>query len=199
VIASLSGTIIRSTPGEVVIEVGGVGYLVRVPMSTFVGLPPVDGAVRLSIVTIIREDEFSLYGFLTLGEENLFKLLQSVTGVGPKLALKIISGLDPLRLRNALIEGDLAMLTTISGVGKKVAERLVVELRDKAADVKGLDGAKPVELPKGVKALSEAIDALCGLGYPAKTATQAVESVSDQELSIEETIRAALKYLAPKR
>ncbi len=199
-IASLSGEVERLVTGEVVVNVGGVGYLVSVPLSTFATLPEVGKAVKLNIVTVVKEDEISLYGFATMPEERIFKLLQGVNGVGPKLALKILSGLDPARLSDALGKGDVAMLTSISGVGKKLAERLVVELRDKVGAIEGFEGLGPgaggVLQTTGE---SEAADALTGLGYPAKVARRAVEAAAKEGMGVEEIVREALKMLAPKR
>lgn len=197
-IASLTGVVERATPGAVVLAVGGVGYLVNVPLSTYVRLPPVGETARLLTVMVVREDEISLYGFSSDAEQWLFTLLQEVTGVGPKLALKILSGMEPKRLRDALSSGDLAMLSSISGVGKKLAQRLVVELRDK---VGASDGSDPTTLPAGgaAVAINEAAEALAALGYQPRVAKRAVEAAAQAGMSVEEVVREALKLLAPKR
>jgi len=197
-IASLSGIIERSAPGQIVLNVGGVGYLLHVPLSTFTRLPGVGEAASLSTVMVVREDEISLYGFSSEAEQGLFTLLQEVTGVGPKLALKILSGLEPLRLRDALSRGDLALLSSISGVGKKLAQRLVVELKEKAGAVSG------VELPElaakaPAPAETEATEALVSLGYPPRVARRAVDAAFRESMGVEEAVREALKFLAPKR
>lgn len=192
-IASLSGRLERASPGEVVVEVGGVGYRVRVPLSTYAGLPAPGSEARLRVVTVVREDELSLYGFATAEEEALFALMQGVSGVGPKLALKILSGLAADALAHALASGDLRALTAVPGVGRKLAERLVLELRDKV-----LAPAQPK--PVRPRADEDALEALVGLGYPAKTAQQALEKArAGGASSLEEMVREALRSLAPKR
>lgn len=196
-IASLFGVLERSSPGEIVVDVAGVGYRVRVSLSTYASLPPVGSQARLRVVTVVREDEISLYGFGTAEEEGLFGLLQGVSGVGPKLALKILSGLSADALAQALATGDLRALTAVPGVGKKLAERLVLELRDKvvagAALVSGTrHGRSRVD--------DDALEALVGLGYPAKTAQQALEKARGAGvLKLEDLVREALRSLAPRR
>ncbi len=195
-IASLTGRLEHGEPGDLIIDVGGVGYLVHVPMYTLTKLPPAGNEVFLLITTVVREDEISLYGFGSQEEKWLFSLMRNVSGVGPKLALKILSGIDPLRLIEGLGSGDTALLGTISGVGKKLAQRLVVELRDKVGEVGGIVATVGVSAP----AEAEAIDALVSLGYPPKTARKAVEAVAADEAQETETlVRQALQRLAVKR
>lgn len=196
-IASLSGILERSSPGEVIVDVGGVGYRVRVPLSTYASLPPPGNAAKLRIVTVVREDEMSLYGFASPGEEGLFGLMQGVTGVGPKLALKILSGLSADALAQALAKGDIRALTTIPGVGRKLAERLVLELREKITAL-----AIPVSESRSGRSRvdDDALEALSGLGYPAKTAQQALERArAGGATRLEDLVREALRSLAPKR
>lgn len=197
-IASLTGLVEKASPGQLILNVGGVGYLVHVPMSTFVRLPPVGETARVSTVTIVREDEISLYGFATDAEQWLFTLLQEVTGVGPKLALKILSGIEPQKLRDALAGRDTAMLTSISGVGKKLAERLVLELKDKVGQIQGIEQVGP-STQVSTPVAQEAAEALTALGYPLRVAKKAVEAAFTESMSVEETVRQALKLLAPKR
>lgn len=197
-IASLTGIIERSEPGQVVLNVGGVGYLVSVPMPTFMRLPGVGETARLAIITVVREDEISLYGFSSEGEERLFRLLQEVTGVGPKLALKILSGMDAGKLSEAIGGGDAAMLATLPGVGKKLAQRLIVELRDKVGAIPTLDGGAVSTVKVGPVG-AEALEALTGLGYPPRVAKRAVEESMADGMGVEEVVKAALKRLAPKR
>lgn len=194
-IASLSGLLERSSPGEIVLDVGGVGYRVRVPLSTYASLPAPGEQARLRVVTVVREDEISLYGFATGEEEGLFALMQGVSGVGPKLALKILSGLSAGALGHALAAGDLRALTAVPGVGRKLAERLVLELREKVAPT----GAAPGKTVRG-RTEDDAQEALVGLGYPAKTARQALEKAREAGASsLEEMVREALRSLAPRR
>ncbi|PLX40103.1 MAG: Holliday junction branch migration protein RuvA [Deltaproteobacteria bacterium] len=199
-IAALTGKVIRSAPGEVVVDVGGVGYRVHTSLATFSRIPGIGGEVSLRISTVVREDEISLYGFAAEEEEWFFTLLQGVSGVGPKLALKILSGIELARLRDGLSSGDTKLLTTISGVGKKMAERMVVELRDKVGAEMSVSSLSVVG--HSVGGVSEAVDALLSLGYQQKVARQAVETVAASEegpFPVEEMVRRALKTLAPKR
>lgn len=196
-IASLTGIVERSEPGQVVLNVHGVGYLVSVPMPTFMRLPGVGETARLSVITVVREDEISLYGFSSEGEERLFNLLREVTGVGPKLALKILSGMDARRLSEAIGGGDAAMLATLPGVGKKLAQRLIVELREKVGSIPTLDSSTGAVRAGPVS--TEAMEALAALGYPPRVAKRAVEESIADGLGVEDVVKAALKRLAPKR
>jgi len=196
VIASLSGRVERSVPGQVVVDVGGVGYRVHVPLSTFAALPGAGRECRLRVVTVVREEEISLYGFATAEEEELFRLLQGVNGVGPRLALKVLSGLSASNLRQALAAADYGMLTTVPGVGKRLAERLVVELRDKV----GAPGDTAAPAPAEDRTTAEALEALMALGYPQKTARRAVDAARAAGATVlEEVVREALRGLAGKR
>src|SRR5208283_5626101 len=130
-IGSLRGNLIDKRANQVLLEVGGVGYQVQIPLSTFAGLGALHAETMLLIHTHVREDQFSLYGFLTAREKHCFELLISASGVGPSLALKILSGMGLDQLIPAIRKGDLAQLVRIPGVGRKTAERIVVELRDK--------------------------------------------------------------------
>ncbi len=196
-IASLSGRVERASPGEVVIDVGGVGYRALVSLTTFAELPAPGRECRLRVVTVVREDEITLYGFTTADEEELFRLLQGVTGVGPRLALKILSGLSVSALRRALAVADLATLTRISGVGKKLAERLALELKGKLGAPGEAAGTVP-GAPRG--AGDEALEALESLGYPRKTAEAALETArSGGAATLETLVRDALRALAPRR
>src|ERR1700739_3755354 len=132
-IAQLRGKLEDKRPNQVLVDVGGVGYLVHVPLSTFYSLGELHSGVTLLVYTHVREDTIALYGFLTAREKQLFELLISASGVGPVLALKILSGMSVDDLVPAIRAGDLARLTRIPGVGRKTAERMVVELRDKLA------------------------------------------------------------------
>lgn len=195
-IASLAGRVERSTPGQVVVDVGGVGYRVHVPLSTYAVLPGVGRECRLRVVTVVREDEIRLFGFATAEEEEFFGLLQGVTGVGPKLALKVLSGVNAGTLRAALAQGDLGVLCSVPGIGKRLAERLVVELRDKVGPV--LEGAA-APADQG-QAEADALEALVALGYPAKVARRALEAAGKAGVDgVEELVREALRGLAGKR
>ena len=142
-IAQLRGTLADKRPNQILVDVGGVGYLVHIPVSTFYALGDLHSNVTLLIHTQVREDAISLYGFLSSREKHLFELLISASGVGPVLALKILSGMSVDDLVPAVRSGDLVRLTRIPGVGRKTAERMVVELRDKLAAMETPEAARP--------------------------------------------------------
>jgi holliday junction DNA helicase RuvA len=196
VIARVEGVLIEKTPEAVVLDVHGVGYELRVPLSTFFELPDEGKTVRLRVHTHVREDAFLLFGFGTELERTLFRLLIGASGVGPKLALAILSGLPSDKLIAALRQGNLAALVGIPGVGKKTAERIVVELRDRVA---GLEvtaaGTEPPRAPRDDAAAS-AESALVNLGYARGHAEQAVRRALDalpESPSIEVLIKEALR------
>src|SRR6202047_3161220 len=141
-IGQLRGHLADKRPNQVLVDVGGVGYLVQVPLSTFASLGELHTEVTLLIHTHVREDAFALYGFLSSREKHFFELLLSASGVGPSLALKILSGRSVEKLRPAIRNSDLGRLTRIPGVGRKTAERMVVELKDKL-DAVAIEAAKP--------------------------------------------------------
>lgn len=168
-IARLSGTLLERQPGRIVLDVHGVGYEVQVPVPTFAQLPAVGAALTLLVHTHVREDAMQLYGFATPAEKQLFEKLITVNGVGPRLALAILSGLAPEALGAAIRQGDLARLTAIPGVGRKTAERLVVELRDKLPAA--LETAAAAPLPG---AAEDVVSAMVNLGYAEALAAKAV-------------------------
>ncbi len=194
-IARIEGALVEKSPEAVVLDVNGVGYEVRVPLSTFFELPDEGKIVRLRIHTHVREDAFQLFGFISETERALFRLLLATSGVGPKLALAILSGLPVAKLVAALRAGDLASLTGIPGVGKKTAERMLLELRDK---VLGLDVETRPERPAVPDSAAAAESALCNLGYPRPHAERAVRRAlevlpegASLEALIKESLRAA--------
>ena len=136
-IAHLSGTLLAKAPQSVIIDNGGIGYEVTVPLSTFYALPEKDGKVSLHIYTHVREDALMLFGFYTPLEKEIFTMLISVSGIGPKLATNILSGIGPEELLEAMARGDTARMQSIPGIGKKTSERIALELRDKAMKLKG--------------------------------------------------------------
>ncbi len=200
-IAQLSGRILRKGPQEVVVETAGVGYRVAIPLSTFYRLAPEDGEVSLRIHTHVREDALQLFGFLTAREHELFERLISVSGVGPKLATSILSGIEADDLTEALRDSDVARLTRIPGVGKKTAERLVVELRDKMPAV--LPGGDADAEPRGgagtVKA--DLVSALANLGYSRPEAERGVDKAlrEDPAGRFEDLLRRSLQLLSGAR
>jgi Holliday junction DNA helicase RuvA len=196
-ISYLFGKLVHKTPTELVIDVNGVGYQVNIPLSTFEQLENADGEIKILTYLHVREDLMQLYGFATEAERELFRLLISVSGVGPKMAQGILSGLSTPELRQAILDGNLAALTSISGVGRKTAERLVIELRDKLAKT---DVAESVPIPssKQLKVRAEAVVALMSLGHSRQSAEKALLAVmketTEKELSVEELIKRALRH-----
>src|SRR5579875_2926902 len=169
-IAHLRGRLFSKSPGQAIVEAGGVGYDVTISIPTFTALPPEGAEVSLHIHTQVREDILALYGFLDRQEKRLFERLITVSGVGPKLAVTILSGLNPERTVAAIRAQDHATLTRIPGVGKKLAERLVVELKDKLEDM----AAAPAPAPAG-PAAEDVLSALVNLGYQKPAAQKAIE------------------------
>jgi Holliday junction DNA helicase RuvA len=194
-IAQLRGTLGDKRPNQVLVDVGGVGYLVHIPLSTFYALGDLHANVTLLIHTQVREDAIALYGFLSAREKHLFELLISASGVGPVLALKILSGMSVDDLVPAVRSGDLARLTRIPGVGRKTAERMIVELRDKLAAMEiPEDARKPVTPTDGG---DEVVFALTNLGYDRSVAENAVEAVRNNgnAIDFEPLLRASLHRL----
>ena len=176
-IGYLRGQLVDKRPNQVLVDVNGVGYVVSIPLSTFYSLDELHGDVTLLVHTHLREDSIALYGFLTAREKQFFELLISASGVGPSLALKILSGMSVDELLPAIRVGDLVRLTRIPGVGRKTAERIVVELRDKLA---AMEAPQPERVtPAGRTQLeSDVVSALLNLGYDRRAAEKAVEEVA---------------------
>jgi Holliday junction DNA helicase RuvA len=192
-IGSLRGKLIEKRPNQVLLEVGGVGYLVQIPLSTFTALGPLHAESSLLIHTHVREDAFSLYGFLTAREKYCFELLISASGVGPSLALKILSGMGLDELIPAIRKGDLAKLVKIPGVGRKTAERMVVELRDKLAAVDVPETGKPATKSQ---LESDVSSALINLGYDEREVENALaKSRRPENADFETLLRASLQIL----
>jgi holliday junction DNA helicase RuvA len=192
-IGSLRGKLIEKRPNQVLLEVGGVGYLVQIPLSTFTSLGPLHAESSLLIHTHVREDAFSLYGFLTAREKHCFELLISASGVGPSLALKILSGMGLDELIPAIRKGDLAQLVKIPGVGRKTAERMVVELRDKLAAVDTPEAGKPATKSQLEADVSSA---LINLGYDEREVESAItKSRRPENGDFETLLRASLQIL----
>ncbi len=196
-IGRISGTLLEKNPPELLIEVAGLGYEVDAPMSTFYDLPAVGDPVVLHVHQIVREDAQLLFGFGTLDERALFRSLLKVNGVGARVALAILSGMSVDDFSVCVMRDDITALTRIPGIGRKTAERLVVEMRDK------LPEALPTTPPQESQgepfvvagsARTQATDALVALGYKATEATKLIDRLdSDENSSVEDLIRAALK------
>jgi len=188
-IAHLSGTLIQKQPNSVVIDVGGVGYEVFIPTTTFTAMPNAGAEVSLDIHTHVREDALSLYGFSSRQERRVFERLISISGIGPKLAVTILSGGSVEGLVGAIRRGDLARLTSIPGVGKKTAERIVVELKDKLKEFTE-EPAKPV-------VETDVLSALENLGYSRPMAEAAVRRAAngDEDAAFDVLFKRALQIL----
>ena len=183
-----------------IIDVGGIGYEVLVPLSTFYQLPDESESASLYIYTHVREDTLALFGFHTRLERNIFMMLISVSGIGPKLAVNILSGIGPQELLDAMARSDSLRLQAIPGVGKKTAERIVLELKDRALKTLGQEEpAAPIPMGgEGRPMIDDAISALLNLGYSTKMAQSALEKARSQvkEKTLENMIREALRILA---
>jgi Holliday junction DNA helicase RuvA len=198
-IGQLRGRLAEKRPNQVLVDVGGVGYLVQVPLSSYAALGELHTEVTLLIHTHVREDALALYGFVSSREKHLFEMLLSASGVGPSLALKILSGMSVEELVPAIRGSDLGRLTKIPGVGRKTAERMVVELKDRLEAVV-LETQKPaMASPAGAEA--DVISALVNLGYDARTADAAASEAKSEvgTSNFEKLLRVALQALsAPK-
>lgn len=200
-IGQLRGTILEKQPPQLVVEVQGVGYEVDAPMSTFYALPDVGANVTLLTHMVVREDAHLLYGFITREERTLFKTLLKVNGVGPRLALTILSSISPELFVQSVLNNDTASLVRMPGVGKKTAERLVIEMRDKLdtwTQKPVLAGEGAVVAKESVtrhRVLQDAIAALVSLGYKAPEANRMVTKLDDGQATSEALIRRALQEM----
>jgi Holliday junction DNA helicase RuvA len=195
-IGQLRGRLAEKRPNQVLVDVGGVGYLVQVPLSTYAALGELHTEVTLLVHTHVREEALALYGFVSSREKHLFELLLSASGVGPTLALKILSGMSVEELVPAIRGSDLARLTRIPGVGRKTAERMVVELKDRLEAV-AAETEKPVAAsPAGIEA--DVVSALVNLGYEARAAESAVAEALRESgaANFEKLLRGALQALS---
>lgn len=196
-IARLCGKLIDKQPPELLVDVGGVGYEVLAPMSTVFSLPAIGDPVTLLTHFHVREDAQVLYGFLTTAERSLFRSLIKVNGIGAKMALAVLSSMSPGEFSLCVQNGDVSALTRVPGIGKKTAERLVVEMRDKLTDLGTIPiaaGAASEGLPAAAgDPAAEARQALEALGYKAQDAAKMIKKVASADHSAEELIRLALK------
>jgi Holliday junction DNA helicase RuvA len=194
-IAHLRGKLIYKQPGQAVVEAGGVGYDIAISVPTFTALPSIGAEASLHIHTQVSEDQIALYGFLDPQEKRLFERLITVSGVGPKLAIKMLSGLSPEHTVQAIRAQDHAQLTRIPGVGKKLAERLVVELKDKLDDFAVAPTRATVQGP----AVDDVLSALTNLGYHRAASEKAIEQAIAKEKSLagdfDALFRGALKII----
>jgi holliday junction DNA helicase RuvA len=200
-IAHLRGSILDKHPNRIVLDVNGVGYEVFVPLSTFYGLGEPGTGTALRIHTHVREDAFVLYGFATQLEQDLFERLIGVSGIGPKVALAVLSGIEPEELIRAIERGDLARLTAIPGVGKKTSERIVLELKDRLPRAAVVAAAVGVAEPEAPVLRDDVVSALVNLGYHRPLAEKAAEAAikiigSASDASFERVLKQALREVA---
>jgi Holliday junction DNA helicase RuvA len=196
VIAHLSGTLLDKQIQRLIVDVGGVGYDVQVPLSTFYAVGDLGAPVALRIHTHVREDALQLFGFATALEQTLFERLIATSGIGPKVALAILSGIEPEGLVRAIRDADLGRLTSIPGVGRKTAERLIVELKDRLPKIAETALTGPAAGADDLRA--DVLSALANLGYQRAAAERAFDRVLPKAESrdFEEVLRAILKDLA---
>lgn len=198
-ISYLDGRLVKALPTQVEVEVGGVGYEVFIPMSTYDQLPAPPAGVRLLTHLVVREDAHLLYGFATDDERALFRLLiNSVSGVGPRLALAVLSGMSVRGFRAAVVSNDAALIARVKGLGKKTAEKIVVELRDKVGVSAAWEAASAEHAPSPeARAINDAVLALIALGYKQAEAHRAAKAAldADPKASVEALVREALKRL----
>ena len=200
-IAHLHGTIHEKHPNRIVLDVHGVGYDVFVPLSTFYVLGDPGTAIALRIHTHVREDALTLYGFATLLEQELFERLIGVSGIGPRLALAVLSGIEPIDLIRAIERGDLARLTAIPGVGKKTSERIVLELKDRLPRAQAAAIAAAGAPPEAPVMRDDVVSALVNLGYHRPLAEKAADAAvttlgRSPDAGFERALRQALRELA---
>ena len=204
-IAHLSGTLLSKQPNSVILDVGGVGYEVNIPVSTFYDLEEEGSSVKLRIYTHVREDTLQLFGFKTIRERELFLKVISVSGIGPSLGIKLLSGMSADEMIASIRTNNLAKLTLIPGIGRKTAERLVMELRDKVATLSSTgmeeelgtrETGPPVSTEDSMRA--DVLSALLNLGYQRSSAEKAVNAAVDEggDISVELILRRSLRKLA---
>ena len=197
-IARLRGTLIEKLPSRIVVDVGGVGYDVQVPLSTFYGLGEPGATVALRIHTHVREEAIALFGFSTALEQDLFERLIAVSGIGPKLGLAVLSGIEPADLVRAIRTQDVARLTKIPGIGKKTAERIGLELKDRLP----LAATQPAEpaatAPRPEDQLKDdLLSALTNLGYQSAVAEKTIDKIiaAEPDAEFEQALRQALRFM----
>jgi Holliday junction DNA helicase RuvA len=194
-IAFLRGRVLDKQPNLIIVDVQGIGYEVRVPLSTYYDIGEVGSDVALRIHTHVREEALQLYGFLTVLEQQLFERLIAISGIGPKLAVAVLSGIEPQELVDAVQRGDVARLTGIPGIGRKTAERILLELKDRLAHVVA-PAAAGDSAPAG-RVRDDVLSALQNLGYHRPLAEKAVDAAlaSARSLDFEHGLKAALREL----
>ena len=192
-IGSLIGLIKEKTPSSILLEVNGIGYEIAVPLSTSFQLPNVGESAYLLTHLVVREDQHSLYGFATDEERKLFRALIKISGVGAKLAITILSGTNVNGFIQSVVNEDIDALVHLPGIGKKTAERLVVEMKDKVSEISSDENS--LSQSNENSAVAEAMNALVNLGYKTKDAKTILDKIESEGLTVEELIRQALKSL----
>jgi Holliday junction DNA helicase RuvA len=197
-IGFLHGTLVDALPTQATIEVGGVGYEVLIPLSSYDKLPPAGQAVKLLTHLVVREDSHTLYGFMSSAERDLFRLLiNTVSGIGPKIALNVLSGISVVAFRGAVATGDVKVLSQVSGVGRKTAERMVVELKDRIGAAGAWEAASAQRALSGPdQRVNDAVLALMALGFKQLEAHDSVrrtQTALGPQATVEELVRACLK------
>jgi len=192
-IGSVRGRITAKTPPQLTVDVGGIGYELEAPMSTFFHLPAIGQEVSLLTHLVVREDAHVLYGFGSESERRLFRSLIKVSGVGPKIALALLSGISVEAFSRCVVNEDITALTKVPGIGRKTAERLIVEMRDRLKDSQTPASVGIAPVPVGASPESEAFGALVALGYRPAEATRLLKAVGPGTHSTEELIRRALQ------
>jgi Holliday junction DNA helicase RuvA len=188
-IAGLRGRVVAQGEDHIILEVGGIGFLVHVPR-TLLGQPSsLEGELRLHTHLHVRENELSLYGFASREELAFFQLLLGVSGIGPKVGLGILSWASPAELQRAILQGDIEALMEIPGIGRRSAERLVLDLREK------IEGEAPIPMVSLSPGDAEVLEVLLALGYTRQEAESALQSISESDAPLEERIRQALQYM----
>ncbi len=195
-IAHLRGTLLSKSPNQAIVECAGVGYDVAISVATFTALPAEGGEARLFIYTRVAEDQLALFGFAERTEKRLFERLLTISGIGPRLAITVLSGIDAARLVTAIRSGDHAALVRIPGIGKKTAERIVLELKDKLEELAAAPSAGAAPQIALGEAAEDALSALVNLGYQRAVAQKAVEQAIQQKPEVrgdfEALFRAAM-------
>lgn len=198
-ISSLRGRLLSKSPTEAVIEVGGVGFSLAISLQSFERFPEPGAEVQCLTHLHVREDTLALYGFYSEAERQMFLHLIGISGIGPKLAMSILGGRKPEEIQNLVLRGDIGALTALPGIGRKTAERLIVELKDKFGKTL-LQTGPTGTIPEGEAPYLEALKALLALGYPRTAGEQAISRIRNSEegksMKVEELIRAAIRLLS---
>ncbi|RRD93436.1 Holliday junction branch migration protein RuvA [Clostridiales bacterium COT073_COT-073] len=193
----IKGELVHSSESEIIVENNGIGYVIEVPLSVLPALPAKNQEIKIYTELYVREDILKLFGFLTRDDLEIFRMLITVSGIGPKGALAILSLMTPEQLRFAILANDVDSISAAKGIGKKTASKLVIELQDKLRAKAGNISNEPISFAgqRSVSVKSEAVEALVGLGYSVSEATAALKKVADDN-SLEDMIKLGLRYLS---